>query len=121
MRPLAPPPDAHEFIHQLLYIIHRNFILFLFNYWNKLTKFIHVCFRVHLNSSSSAHINNLTSFAHIFLLFSDSGSYRNQGLVNATILAFFMTSCQPFSCVPTCADQYIIVNKHARSAIGQNC
>ena len=40
-------------------------------------------------------------------LFSDSGSYRNQGLVNATILAFFMTSCQPFSCVPTCADQYI--------------
>ena len=54
-------------------------------------------------------------------IFSDSGSYRNQGSVNATILAFFMTSCQPFSCVPTCADQYIIVNKHARSAIGQNC
>ena len=43
------------------------------------------------------------------------------GLVNATILALFMTSCQPFSCAPTCADQYIIVNKHARSVIGPNC
>ena len=31
------------------------------------------------------------------------------GLVYATILAFFMTSCQPFSCVPMCADQYVIV------------
>ena len=27
-------------------------------------------------------------------------------------VAFFMTSWQPFSCVPTCADQYIIVEKH---------
>ena len=45
------------------------------------------------------------------IIISDSGSYIGSwDILLDDCVAFFMTSCQPFSCVPTCADQYIIVD-----------